>query len=141
MSTEKKPRAPRKKAEPKITAEQRKDWRNLPVTEWNTLTFHVYFADMNAELFGVETYAPLRNWGFEQGAIKRELAAHGPEVLREAFDEAFRTYRPTRDYPILTAGFAIAYRINTLIPAILARRKAEVVNAEPTDFDALKDVW
>jgi hypothetical protein len=101
----------------------RKDWRNLPLDQWNTLTFHAYFADMNRELFGIETYLPMRNWGFEQAQIKRALSLYGAEILRAAFDECFRTYRPTREFPLLTAGFAISYRINSVIPRILAERE------------------
>lgn len=146
--TEKKPRAPRKKAEkaptkPRITAEQRRDYRNLPTADWNVMTFLAYFAGMNAELFGAETYCPMRNYAFEQGALKRAITLHGAEILREACEEAFRTYRPTREYPILTAGFAISYRINAIIPGLLAqkadeaRRAAELRAEGDTDYGAL----
>jgi hypothetical protein len=106
---------------PKIN---RRDWRNLPFDQWNTLTVHAYFADMNRDKFGVETYLPLRNWSFEQAQIKRALTAYGAETLKAAFDECFRDYRPTREYPILTAGFAISYRINGIIPRLQAERAA-----------------
>ncbi|MCR8843138.1 hypothetical protein NQ117_05550 [Paenibacillus sp. SC116] len=112
----------------KITAEQRKDWRNLPYDQWNVLTVQAYFADMNRELFGIESYLPMRNYGFEQGVIKRALSEHGAELLKRAFDDCFREYRPTREYPLLTAGFVISYRINTIIP----RLKAEIKRDEQT---------
>ncbi|MBU9705861.1 hypothetical protein KSP24_02840 [Paenibacillus sp. AK121] len=112
---------------PKI---DRTAWRTLPHDQWNVRTVHAMFADLNREHFGVETYLPMRNWGFEQGVIKRALAEHGANVLHEAFTQIFREYKPTPDYPILTAGFAISYRLNTVIPRILADRqrkeKAEV---------------
>lgn len=92
------------KPQRKITAVQRKDWRTLPTEHWNTLTFTEYFRERNRELYGVE-YVPLRNWRFEQSLIRKALDAHGSEILRAAFDECFCTYRPTREYPILTAGF------------------------------------
>ena len=119
------------KPQRKVTAAQRKDWRTLPTEHWNTLTFTEYFRDRNRELYGVE-YVPLRNWRFEQSLIRKALDAHGPEILRVAFDECFHTYRPTREYPILTAGFACAYRINSMIPKLRAeladsaRRAAEI---------------
>lgn len=128
-----------KKQNPRITAAQRKDWRNLPYEHWNTSTVHVYSADMNRELFGVE-YSPMRNWSFEQGVIKRALSEHGAEVLKRAFDECFRTYKPTREYPLLTAGFAISYRINSMIPRIKAeieREKAEEQSGETVDYGEL----
>ncbi|MNV48015.1 hypothetical protein D3C71_1399020 [compost metagenome] len=105
----------------KITAAERKDWRNLPTADWNVRTFHAYFADMNRERYGLE-YAPLRNWAFEQGALKRAIDAHGPELLRAACEVAFAGYRPTPQYPLLTAGFCIAYQVNGIIPRILAER-------------------
>jgi hypothetical protein len=101
---------------------------------------------MNSELYGAD-YVPLRNWRFEQGVIKRQLDEYGPEVLRAAFEECFRTYKPSRDYPILTAGFACAYRINTIIPRLLrekaeADRRAAEKTAGPTvDAAELKSVW
>jgi hypothetical protein len=136
-----KPSKPPKK--PRITAEQRKDWRNLPTADWNVMTFIAFFTDRNAELFGTETYMPMRNWSFEQGVLKRAISTHGPTVLREACEAAFESYRPTRDYPLLTAGFAVSYRINALIPAILARRAdgerraAELQADGETDYGTL----
>ena len=129
----------------RITREQRLDWRNLDYSEWKTNTVHQYFADMNRDLYGIE-YAPMRNWRFEQGVIKRALDEYGAEVLHRVFDECFRTYRPTREYPILTAGFAVAYRLNTLAPRIMAELAAEreaeaVAQAGPIDAEALKNVW
>lgn len=118
----------------RITNEQRKDWRNLPTSEWNTLTFTVYFTDMNAELFGAE-YLPLRNWRFEQAQIKRALDAYGPEILRQACEICFAEYKPSREYPVLTAGFALSYRINTIIPRLIneerkvADREAQRANS------------
>lgn len=109
----------------KITGEQRKDWRNLPYEDWNVRTVHAYFEDMNRERFGVDEYLPMRNWRFEQGVIKRALDEHGAKVLHRAFDECFRTYRPTREFPLLTAGFAVSYRINGLIPRIKAELAAD----------------
>jgi len=114
------------------------DWRALPIDRWNVRSFHAYFADMNRELYGMD-YVPMRNYSFEQGVIKRELTKYGPEILRQAFDECFRTYKPTAQYPILTAGFAVAYRINTIIPRLLAeqaeaeRREKRIAeaNAQP----------
>lgn len=72
--------APRKKtpAKPRITAEQRKDWRNLPLADWNTLTVQVMITELNRERYGVETYIPAAGgYRFEQGVIKRALTLYG----------------------------------------------------------------
>jgi hypothetical protein len=117
----------------------RKDWRNLPLDQWNTATVLAYFADMNREQFGVEQYVPMRNWAFERALVKRALDQYGAEILRQAFDECFRTYRPTREYPILTAGFCVAYRINAIIPRLQAekaqREKREEAQKAGPGFD------
>ncbi|MFL1672146.1 hypothetical protein [Paenibacillus dendritiformis] len=123
---------------PRITAEQRKDWRNLPYEQWNVHTVHAYFADMNREHYGVAEYLPMRNWRFEQGRIKQALNEHGAELLHRAFDECFRTYRPSPQYPLLTAGFAICYRINGIIPQLQAEMgQAQEDEAAPLDYGEL----
>jgi hypothetical protein len=103
----------------------------------------VYFTERNAELYGVE-YVPMRNWSFEQALIKRNLERYGPEILRQAFEECFRDYKPTREYPLLTAGFAIGYRINTLIPRLVAEKaredRAEASRAEGPNVAEL-EAW
>ncbi|MGF7045751.1 hypothetical protein J2T13_000211 [Paenibacillus sp. DS2015] len=121
--TETEPKKPRKKAEPKIPKQRinTKDWRKLPLDNWTTATVLVMFADLNRERFGVTEYLPFRNWNVERGMIKRELDRYGANVMRDVFTEAFETHTPTRDYPILTAGFVISY----MQGRIIARKNAE----------------
>ena len=111
----------KKPAAPKINTS---DWRTLPYDKWTTRTVHAYFADRNRELYGIEQYVPTRNFSFEQGVIKRNLTQYGAEVLREVFDEAFREYRPTREYPQLTAGFVLAYMASRILPRVIAEKEA-----------------
>ncbi|MEC0369998.1 hypothetical protein [Paenibacillus chibensis] len=115
---------------PKITADQRKDWRNLPLEYWNVATIHAMVIDLNAEKFGVEKYVPLRGYGFEQGAIKRALTEYGAEALRETIERAFVEYRPTPQYPQLTAGFLISYMLPRIMPQVLAEQKRREEAAE-----------
>jgi hypothetical protein len=110
-----------KETAPKVNT---KDWRNLPLERWNVLSFTVYFTEMNAELFGV-TYIPMQNWRFEQGALKNAIARYGAPLLKAAFDECFRTVRPTPTYPIITAGFCVNYRINSILPRLIAEQAAK----------------
>jgi len=123
-------------ARPKITAEQRADWRNLPLEHWNVRTIHRMVEDLNAEKFGVEKYVPLRGWGFEQGAIKRALTEYGAAALRETIERAFAEYRPTAQYPQLTAGFLIAYMLPRIMPQVLAEEKRRN-RVEETTTDAM----
>ncbi|NGM81258.1 hypothetical protein G5B47_02395 [Paenibacillus sp. 7124] len=108
-----------------MTAEQRRDWRNLPLEHWNTATVHAMVIELNAEKFAVEKYVPLRGWGFEQGAVKRALSEYGAQPLRETIERAFVEYRPTREYPQLTAGFLIAYMLPRIMPQVLANRQRQ----------------
>lgn len=123
------------------------DWRNLDVSKWNVRSFHAYFADMNREYYGVEAYFPQQNWRAEQGILRRALDQYGAATLKAAFDECFKVYRPTREFPMLTAGFAVSYRINSIIPRILAeqadsaRRKAEIERAETVSNPLEGIVW
>ncbi|MCM3784371.1 hypothetical protein M3231_15410 [Neobacillus mesonae] len=103
----------------------RKDWHNLPYDKWNTATVLQMFADLNREHYDVETYLPMRNWAAERGMIKRALDEYGAELLHEAFTQIFREYRPNEQYPILTAGFAISYRLNTVMPRLLVDRQRQ----------------
>lgn len=132
--------APRKKApaKPKITAEQRKDWRNLPLADWNTLTVQVMITELNRERYGVETYIPMQTWAFEQGVIKRALTLYGTGPLRETIERAFAEHRVTMQYPQLTAGFLITYMLPRIMPQVLAngqrkeRAEQAVVNGGMT---------
>lgn len=110
------------------------EWRTLPYASWNVRTAHAMFAELNREHYDVN-YVPFRNWAVERGMIKNALAEHGPELLRAAVEEAFRTYRPTQEYPLLTAGFAIAYRVNALIPKLKIAQSGAV---EPVDVDTVR---
>ncbi|AQR77229.1 hypothetical protein ABNB59_17280 [Paenibacillus larvae] len=110
------------------------DWRNLPIEKWNVRTVHAYFIEMNRELYDAE-YVPMRNWKFEQGVIKRNLKSYGPEVLQKVFDRAFREYRPSRKYPILTAGFVLSYMAGRILPQVLAAEKK--TEEQETDISEL----
>ncbi|WP_051236125.1 hypothetical protein [Paenibacillus pinihumi] len=133
---------PKKSVSPRITAEQRRDWRNLSIGHWNTITITEYFRDMNEDHYGLPAaeYLPMRNWSAESGMIKRALTEHGSEVLRRAFDECFHTYKPTREYPYLTAGFAVSYLINRMVPKIKADLTAEAVTESKPDYEAV-NTW
>lgn len=108
----------------------RKDWRNLAYDDWRTPTVHTMIIELNAEKLGVDAYVPLRGYGFEQGVIKRSLSDYGAEALRMTIDRAFAEYRPTREYPQLTAGFLIAYMLPRILPQVLAELKRRVNEAD-----------
>src|SRR5690349_17132495 len=100
----------------KITADERKDWRNLPYADWNVLTVQTLIADLNREHYGVEKYVPNRGYGYEQGRIKQALKDYGAEALAATIERAFAEYRPNAQYPQLTAGFLISYMLPRIMP-------------------------
>ncbi|GAA0840659.1 hypothetical protein GCM10008915_36700 [Bifidobacterium pullorum subsp. gallinarum] len=127
----------------KITADERKDWRNLPLEHWNTATVHAMVIDLNLEKFGVTAYVPMRGWTFEQGVIKRNLTQYGAEALRETIERAFAEYRPSADYPQLTAGFLMAYMLPRIMPRVLAEmetaKRRQAAESEAPSISELVD--
>src|SRR5690625_2990979 len=102
-----------------------KDWRNRDIDDWNVTTFTEYLRDKHREQFGIE-YAPMRSWRMEQGQLGRLIGTrtkegtHSKATVKRFIDEAFKTYKPTPQYPGTSFGFIYAYRRN-----ILQRLEAE----------------
>ncbi|MEK3879182.1 hypothetical protein [Paenibacillus sp. FSL M7-0420] len=120
-------------AKPRITAEQRKDWRNLPLADWNTLTVMTQIIDLNRERYGANPYIPTAGgYRYEQGVIKRALTLYGEGPLRETIERAFAEHRVTAQYPQLTAGFLITYMLPRIMAQVLAegKRKERAESAE-----------
>lgn len=127
----------------KITADERKDWRNLPYADWNTTTIHAMIIDLNSEKFEVSVYIPMRGWTFEQGVIKRNLSQYGAEAVRETIERAFAEYRPSADYPQLTAGFLLTYMAPRIMPRVLAEmetaKRRQAAESEAPSISELVD--
>ncbi len=124
-----------------------KDWRNRDISEWNVLSFTEYLKDSHREMFGIE-YAPMRSWRMEQGQIGRLIGTarkegtHSKAVVKRFIDEAFETYKPTRDYPGTNFGFIYAYRRNILQRLESEERsesKREQARAEAPSLTELED--
>lgn len=104
-----------------------KDWRNRDIDDWNVTTFTEYLRDKHREQFGIE-YAPMRSWQLEQGQLGRLIGTrtkegtHSKATVKRFIDEAFKTYKPTPQYPGTNFGFIYAYRRN-----VLQRLEAEEV--------------
>lgn len=123
----------------KITADERKDWRNLPLEHWNTATVHAMVIELNNEKFDVENYVPMRGWGFEQGRIKQALKDYGAAALRETIERAFAEYRPNAMYPQLNAGFLVTFMLPRIMPQVLAeietRKRRQAAESEAPNVD------
>src|SRR5690625_2640993 len=123
------------------------DWQARDIDDWNTLTFTEYLKDKHQEIFGIE-YAPMRSWRMEQGQIGRLIGTrtkkgtHSKAVVKRFIDEAFRTYKPTPQYPGTNFGFIYAYRRNILQrleAEELANEKREQEQEDAPSLDELSE--
>src|SRR5690625_4296126 len=119
------------------------DWRARDIDDWNTLTFTEYLKDKHREIFGIE-YAPMRSWRMEQGQIGRLIGTktkegtHSKAVVKRFIDEAFKTYKPTAQYPGTNFGFIYSYRRN-ILQRIEAEEKAESKREQAREDDPSLD--
>lgn len=121
----------------------RKDWRTLDINEWNTVTVYAMIVDLNTERFDVEKYVPLRGFGYERGVIKRNLDTYGAAAVKEVIEIAFDEYRPTTQYPQLTAGFLLTYMLSRIMPRVLAEmetaKRRQAAESEAPSISELVD--
>lgn len=108
------------------------DWQAREIDDWNVTTFHAYLTDKHREMFGCE-YVPFRGWQAEKGMIGRLIGTrqrkgtHDKALIKRFIDEAFKTYKPTKDYPGTSFGFIYSYRRQILqrLEAEQTRKQAE----------------
>jgi hypothetical protein len=109
-----------------------KDWRNLPIEQWNITTFHAMAIDLTRERFGVD-YQPggpgamTTKWSREKGMLKTEQGRYGNEVLRKFIEYNIENYRPTIEYPFINVWFMMTYRKVDFA-------KVQVIVAQETKF-------
>lgn len=117
-----------------------KDWRKLPLEDWNVSTFHAYLIDMNKEKYGID-YVPFgkgsvgNRWRTEQGQLKNAQKRHGNEVLRRFIDLCFETHKFNPKFPTLSFGFIFSYKRNELAQAQaeMARSKRREESAKAAE--------
>lgn len=91
-----------------------KDWRNLPIAEWNTTTHTCYLEHLTKEKFGV-TYEPTgggskaQRWSREKGMLKNAQQKYGNEVLRRFIEICIAEYKAKPQYPYMSFTFAYSY--------------------------------
>lgn len=132
---------------PKIST---KDWRKLPVSDWNVTTFHAFLIDKNKEQFGVD-YVPFgkgpisKRWATEKGQLKNAINKHGNEVVLAFINECFEGRKLNPDFPTLSFGFMYAYMRDDLQRAEVAyhRRveRAKAMEEAEASEENVSDDW
>ena len=95
------------------------EWESRDIEDWNVRTFHSYMQDKHEEMFGCQ-YVPHGSWQREQGMLgrligtQRKKGTHDKAMIKRFIDEAFKTYKPTKQYPGTNFGFIYTYRRNIL---------------------------
>lgn len=110
------------------------EWRNLPIEDWNSVTFREYLVHLTKEEFGV-TYEPRgkgskqQRWSTEMGMINNARKTYGNEVLRQFIVICVNKYQPKPQFPYMTFAFAWGYmRENMAVAEVDVekdKRKAE----------------
>src|SRR5690625_7715231 len=65
-------------------------------------------------------YVPFGGWAAEPGMVgrligtQRKTGTHDKAMIKRFIDEAFQTYKPTKQYPGTNFGFIYSYRRNIL---------------------------
>lgn len=97
-----------------------KEWYNRPIDKWLVTSFTEYLRDKHEEVFGID-YMPFGGtWGMEQGILGDLIGTKSRtnpkprkvpnELVKEFIDEAFETYKPSKNYPGTSLGFTWTYR-------------------------------
>lgn len=129
-----------------MTKTNTKDWRNLPIEQWNANTVHAFLIDRTAEKYNAE-YTPggggpkSARWLTEKGMIKRELTNRGPATVRKFIEICWDNYFTAnpRRFPYPTFGFMLGYMDKHWTDANKAVEQAQIV--DETNVDEVEDDW
>ena len=125
-----------------------KDWRNLPIEQWNTTTFTVYLEHLTKEKFGV-TYEPTgggskaQRWSREKGMLKNAQGKYGNEVLRRFIEICVSEYKAKPQYPYASFTFMYSYMSDRFAKSEREVKKAEerAEMAERSDSTQIDEDW
>lgn len=125
-----------------------KDWANLPIADWNTLTFTEYLTHLTQERFSC-TYEPggggskSQRWARERGMLKQAQTKYGNEVLKRFIEICVNDYPAKPQYPYASFTFMYSYMSDRFPKAELAVNKAHVHEeiAARTDVSSVDESW
>jgi hypothetical protein len=117
-----------------------KDWRNLPINEWNVTTFRCYLADQHENKFGIPYIT--KNYQTEGSMLKTTIKQFGQEATKLFIDKCLDDYTPKKDYPGISYGFMYSFMRSRIMPIALSdlKRKQIIQKAEDNN-DQFDDGW
>jgi hypothetical protein len=117
-----------------------KDWRNLPIEQWNVTTVRCYLADQHLAKLGIPYIT--KNYQTEGSMIKSTISQFGPEATKLFIDKCLDDYTPKKDYPGISYGFMYGFMRSRIMPIALAelKRKQSVQRAED-NIEQFDDDW
>jgi hypothetical protein len=115
-----------------------KDWRNLPIDQWNVTTFRYYLAEQHENKFGIPYIT--KNYQTEGSMLKATIKQFGQEATKLFIDKCLDDYTPKKDYPGISYGFMHAYMRSRIMPIALSdlKKKQVVQKSNDEQFD---DNW
>ena len=118
-----------------------KHYTEVAVDKWNTAHFQTYLADEHLRLYGVQ-YAPKGGIVAERALLSKYIGTarkdgmYGKDVVKAFIDRCFTVYRPSPQYPGLTAWFMFTWMIDEMQRIEAQSKRAEAqTNAEGGDVD------
>jgi hypothetical protein len=97
-----------------------KDWRNLPIEEWNAATFMSFMNEKHQEKFGIPYVPSSGNYGMDMGMVKNFFTKYGKEATRLFIEMCIDEKKPNPRYPSLNFAFMKKYMEAQVLPRALA---------------------
>lgn len=119
-----------------------KHYSELSVADWNTAHFQAYLADKHVEKFGIQ-YVAAGGVMAERSLLSKYIGTakksglYGKETVKAFIDACFDVYKPTAQYPGLSAWFMFTYMTAELQRAELQGKRKEV-ETQADDFSELE---
>lgn len=116
-----------------------KDWKNAPLSMWNTTTFMEYVAYLNQQKFGkVPVNASLQTL---RAIMKKDIERFGAEALKIFLEMAIKDYHGNSRYPTLSYSQARLLYMERFMSVALEKAEQKAVSeATPQTEYALEEV-
>lgn len=118
-------------------------YSDTPIEKWNTAHFQAYLADKHVDKFGIQ-YAAAGGVMAERSLLSKYIGTakksglYGKETVKAFIDACFEAYKPTAQYPGLSAWFMFTYMTAELQKAELASKRKEV-ETQTDEYEEVAD--